>query len=106
MPPAVAGFAETSVNAITQGSVRMPNSLGMLYGYESQTPAVARTKVAGLKEHYGIQDAGVDYFELHADLDVEHSADLAAAIGSLADDDGALSEAAAGARAGRCRSRS
>ena len=81
-------------------SASLPFALGMLYGYESQTPAVARTKVAGLKEHYGINGAGVDYFELHADLDVEHSADLAAAIGTLVGDEPAMEEAATGARAG------
>ena len=72
-------------------------ALGMLYGYESQTPAVAETKVAGLKEHYGIEGPGLIYFELHGELDVQHSAEMADAIGALESDG---TDAEAGARAG------
>lgn len=74
--------------------------LGMLYGYESQTPAVAETKVAGLREHYGIDGPGLDYFLLHGELDVEHSAELAGAIQAVATDEVGLADAEAGARAG------
>lgn len=73
-------------------------ALGMLYGYESQTPEVAATKIAGLREHYGVEGEGLDYFELHGELDVEHASELAGAIASLGDD--AKAEAEAGARAG------
>jgi len=72
-------------------------ALGMLYGYESQTPAVAETKVVGLKEHYGIDGKGLTYFELHGELDVQHSAEMAEAIEALG---GNSHDAAAGARAG------
>lgn len=72
-------------------------ALGMLYGYESQTPAVAETKVAGLKQHYGVEGKGLTYFELHGKLDIEHSAEMAGAIDALGGDVG---EAEAGARAG------
>jgi pyrroloquinoline-quinone synthase len=45
-----------------------------VYAYEAQVPAVARAKVDGLKAHYGVEDAEtLEFFELHADLDVEHS---------------------------------
>jgi pyrroloquinoline-quinone synthase len=74
-------------------------ALGMIYGYESQTPAVAKTKVQGLRDHYGIDGAGVEYFDLHGELDVTHAAELAAAIADV-EPTGALDEAAAGARAG------
>jgi pyrroloquinoline-quinone synthase len=73
-------------------------ALGMLYGYESQTPEVAATKITGLRDHYGIEGEGLDYFELHGELDVEHASELAGAIASLGDD--AVAEAEAGARAG------
>jgi pyrroloquinoline-quinone synthase len=72
-------------------------ALGMLYGYESQTPDVAATKVEGLKKYYGIEGRGVTYFELHGELDVKHAAEMAGAIAAL-DDDG--TDAEAGARAG------
>ena len=74
--------------------------LGMLYGYESQTPDVAKTKASGLREFYGIEGAGLDYFELHGELDVEHSAELADAIAEIATDETALRDAEAGALAG------
>lgn len=74
--------------------------LGMLYGYESQTPGVAATKVEGLKSHYGINGPAIDYFTLHGELDVEHTADLAKAIEEIATDEDARADAAAGARAG------
>jgi pyrroloquinoline quinone (PQQ) biosynthesis protein C len=42
----------------------------------------------------------VEYFELHGELDVEHSRELAAAIDSLASNDDLIGEAEVGARAG------
>ena len=78
---------------------RIQFAMGMLYGYESQTPAVSRTKVRGLRQHYGIDGAGLDYFELHAELDVEHAGELASALTGYTDT-GGLDAATAGARAG------
>ncbi|MQA99249.1 MAG: hypothetical protein GEU78_02995 [Actinobacteria bacterium] len=75
-------------------------ALGMLYGYESQTPAVARTKVEGLARHYGIEDDGARYFELHAELDVEHSDELARAMDETIVDEASRTDAVEGARAG------
>jgi pyrroloquinoline-quinone synthase len=74
--------------------------LGMLYGYEAQTPAVAETKVKGLRDHYGMDGPALEYFTLHGRLDVEHAAGLAAAIDTVAGDDDARAEAEAGAEAG------
>lgn len=74
--------------------------LGMLYGYESQTPAVAETKVSGLRNNYGIDGDGVKYFELHGELDVEHTAELTEALAQVVTDEGSLAEATAGAAAG------
>ncbi|MFN2526458.1 MAG: iron-containing redox enzyme family protein [Actinomycetota bacterium] len=74
--------------------------LGMLYGYESQTPEVSATKIAGLSDHYGISGDGLKYFALHGELDVEHSAQLAQAIDDVVGDETDLDQAEAGARAG------
>jgi pyrroloquinoline-quinone synthase len=76
----------------------LPFALGMLYGYESQTPAVAETKVAGLRDHYGIDGPGVEYFRLHGVLDVEHSREMAAAIARVSGED--IDDAVEGARRG------
>jgi pyrroloquinoline-quinone synthase len=75
-------------------------ALGMLYGYESQTPAVAKTKVEGLRRHYGIAGKGAAYFELHGELDVEHSDELARAMATTITDEESQAEAVDGARAG------
>jgi pyrroloquinoline-quinone synthase len=93
--PETSACVDAFTAAVTEASPEF--ALGMLYGYESQTPAVAETKVAGLKEHYGIDGAGLTYFELHGELDVHHSAEMAGAIDALAGDEDV---AAAGARAG------
>lgn len=78
----------------------LPFALGMLYAYESQTPGVAATKVNGLREHYAVDGKALEYFELHGELDVEHSADLARALEEIAVDETAVQEAEAGAKAG------
>jgi pyrroloquinoline-quinone synthase len=49
--------------------------LTALYSYESQIPAVAETKIDGLKKFYGIDDPkGLAYFKVHIEADKEHSA--------------------------------
>ena len=78
----------------------LPFALGMLYAYESQTPGVAATKIDGLRKHYGIDGPAVQYFELHGELDVEHSDELAHALAEIATDELAIADAEAGARAG------
>ena len=89
------------IEAFLESGSRSPQfALGMIYGYESQTPAVAETKISGLREHYGIDGPGVDYFALHGELDVEHTAELAEAISLVATDEAGIAEAEAGAAAG------
>ncbi len=50
------------------------SGLAALYAYEAQQPAVAKTKIAGLKTRYGLdtKDA-LGFFETHEDVDVWHS---------------------------------
>jgi pyrroloquinoline-quinone synthase len=48
--------------------------LAALYAYESQIPAVAESKIDGLRRHYGIDSPrALDYFEVHIQADQEHS---------------------------------
>jgi pyrroloquinoline-quinone synthase len=50
-------------------------SLVALYAIESGQPAISETKLAGLRDHYGVDGAeATEYFELHAQLDHEHAA--------------------------------
>lgn len=45
-----------------------------LYVYESQVPEVAKTKIAGLKQFYGIDDErSLQFFEVHIGADEIHS---------------------------------
>jgi pyrroloquinoline-quinone synthase len=47
-----------------------------LYAYESQLPAVAAAKIAGLRAHYGVQSRdGLAFFEVHRAIDVHHAAE-------------------------------
>ncbi|HVM34962.1 MAG TPA: iron-containing redox enzyme family protein [Actinomycetota bacterium] len=96
--PETTGCVDDFGSAARSGSVAY--ALGMLYGYEAQTPAVAKTKVTGLREHYGVDGPALDYFKLHGELDVEHAAGLAGAIDTVADDEVARADAEAGAEAG------
>jgi len=51
------------------------SGLGALYAYESQFPAVAKAKIEGLVENYGINDEEtLRFFRVHETADVEHSA--------------------------------
>jgi pyrroloquinoline-quinone synthase len=49
--------------------------LAVLYAIEASQPAIAETKLDGLVERYGYSPEGpaVEYFKLHAKLDVEHA---------------------------------
>jgi pyrroloquinoline-quinone synthase len=50
------------------------SGISALYAYESQVPAVAATKMDGLKSFYGITDKQqLKFFIVHKSLDVEHS---------------------------------
>jgi len=44
------------------------------YAIESGQPAIARTKLEGLVAHYGFEEGpATEYFQLHAERDVEHA---------------------------------
>lgn len=64
---------------------RMDTGLAVagLYCYETQIPAVASAKIAGLEENYGVHDAAtLRYFRVHESADVEHSAQWEAVLKS------------------------
>ena len=78
-------------------------SLVALYAIESGQPAISNTKRAGLRRHYGVEDPqATGYFDLHAELDLEHAAAERALIEprlAEADVDALLAEAEAVLRA-------
>jgi pyrroloquinoline-quinone synthase len=63
--------------------------LAVLYAIEASQPAIARTKLEGLVERYGYTAEGpaVEYFELHAELDVEHARQARELIAELMSED-------------------
>lgn len=53
-------------------------SLGLaaLYAYESQVPEISKTKIAGLKNFYGIDsEKALEFFTVHQEADIYHSRD-------------------------------
>ena len=60
------------------------SGLGALYAYEYQTPAVAESKIQGLKEFYNIlSEKALKFFEVHKGADVWHSEEVAGLIAKL-----------------------
>jgi pyrroloquinoline-quinone synthase len=70
-PHAAAEALVTTFKSLADQSLAA--GLAALYAYESQQPEVSCTKLAGLREHYGVQDAAtLEYFEVHEAADVRH----------------------------------
>jgi pyrroloquinoline-quinone synthase len=56
------------------GRPNVAEGLAALYAYESQIPAVATTKIEGLKKYYGIDsEDGLSFFTVHQHADEIHS---------------------------------
>ncbi|MEI6531665.1 MAG: CADD family putative folate metabolism protein [Chlamydiota bacterium] len=57
--------------------------IAALYAYESQIPEICVSKIAGLKEHYQIQNReGLEYFSIHIAADTKHAAEERALLES------------------------
>jgi pyrroloquinoline-quinone synthase len=65
--------------------------LAALYAYESQVPAVAKAKIAGLAQFYAM-DAPA-FFSVHEEADVHHSATSRELLARLCDDDAKVAQA-------------
>ena len=75
--------------------------LGALYAYERQTPDVAKSKIDGLKKHYGIHDErSLKFFEVHIHADIWHTEEVASLLSCLNPEEQqkAMKGAEAGAR--------
>jgi pyrroloquinoline-quinone synthase len=70
--PETARLVETFRDATMKRS--FAEACAALYVYESQVPEVAKTKIAGLKSFYGIDDERtLQFFEVHIGADEIHS---------------------------------
>src|SRR5213075_1057808 len=95
-------FVETSnliqtLRSITRDETTL-EGVAALYGYESQTPEISRTKIEGLTTHYGItSDEGLAFFRVHEEADeVYRRAErdlLAELVASREDEDRAIAAA-------------
>jgi len=53
---------------------RWQTGLAALYAYEAQQPAVAKTKIDGLKSKYGLDtNEALGFFQVHESVDAWHS---------------------------------
>lgn len=70
--------------------------LASLYAYESQIPGVAKAKIDGLAQWYGIDAArDVAFFSVHQEADVVHSQTSRELLDRLCDDDAKCNDAVA-----------
>ena len=59
------------------GLVAAGRGAGVMWAVESQAPAVSEAKLAGLRQHYGLDGgAATRYFEVHTTMDVAHTREL------------------------------
>jgi pyrroloquinoline-quinone synthase len=71
---------ERCVAAWTAGRDEL-EALVASFAIEASQPAISRTKLEGLVEHYGVDEGpATEYFALHAERDVEHAAHSRALI--------------------------
>jgi pyrroloquinoline-quinone synthase len=69
--PETAACDETFRRVATSGT---GSGLAALYAYESMVPAVAESKIDGLKRHYGIDDdVTLRFFTVHLEVDEWHA---------------------------------
>lgn len=72
------------------------SGLAALYAYESQLPAIAKTKIKGLVERYDVSEpSALRFFEVHEAADIEHADVCRELLDALAPEDRAEAHAAA-----------
>lgn len=70
--PEMQNLIHTFKQLCLEGTVS--EGLAALYSYESQIPAICHSKIAGLKNHYGLHDPKTwAYFSVHIAADEEHA---------------------------------
>ena len=78
---AIQNVAETFFSAARSS---FHEGLGALYAYECQVPEIATSKIAGLKEHYGVEsEEALEFFAVHEKADVEHRKTIARILDGL-----------------------
>ena len=90
------GETECCARAWTAGESVLEH-LAVLYAIEAAQPEIAQTKLEGLTERYGYSPEGpaVEYFRLHATLDLEHARQASELISELMSQDEAQAQTSA-----------
>ncbi|HUG87693.1 MAG TPA: CADD family putative folate metabolism protein [Actinomycetota bacterium] len=78
--------AERLVESYERAARSPVAGVAAIHAYERQVPAVARAKIDGLREHYGIEE-GLTFWEVHERLDVEHAEAERAILAEVGADD-------------------
>lgn len=71
-PPsdAMRGLLDTYASVVAAGPA---HGLGALIAYETQAPEIAASKAAGLRAHYGLDEGGTQFWDVHAGMDRDHA---------------------------------
>ncbi|HEY5096913.1 MAG TPA: iron-containing redox enzyme family protein [Acidimicrobiales bacterium] len=67
--PAAQALVATYADLVADGPVA---ALAGLAAYETQASAIAATKGDGLRRWYGMDSAGTEFWDVHADMEVDH----------------------------------
>jgi len=67
--PAADALVATYTDLVQEGPVA---ALSGLAAYETQASAISKSKAEGLRRWYGIDDAGVAFWDVHAAMDADH----------------------------------
>jgi pyrroloquinoline-quinone synthase len=89
--PAADALVATYADLVEEGPVA---ALSALAAYETQASAIAKSKAEGLRTWYGIDDAGVAFWDVHAAMDADHGDWAIEALVQLDADPVAVADAA------------
>ncbi|MGH9098230.1 MAG: TenA family transcriptional regulator [Acidimicrobiales bacterium] len=89
--PAAKALVATYVDLVEDGPVA---ALSALAAYETQASAIATSKAEGLRRWYGINDAGVTFWDVHASMDADHGDWAIDALAQLDADPALVNQAA------------
>jgi pyrroloquinoline-quinone synthase len=67
--PAATALADAYLGVMEESPVA---ALAALAAYETQASAIATSKADGLRRWYGLDDDGVAFWDVHAEMDAEH----------------------------------
>jgi pyrroloquinoline-quinone synthase len=89
--PAAQALARTYFDLVAEGPV---GALAGLAAYETQASAIASSKGEGLRRWYGLDEAGTEFWDVHAQMDAEHGEWALGALAELGANPDEVGEAA------------